>query len=99
MRYELLIRLDELVIFRPLRKAQLRTIANSVDLYAAENDFPTDLRAVVEVKYLKDKQLVDPWKEDIIYNYPATKDSELNYDLCSKGPDKVEGNDDDICND
>ena len=27
MRYELLIRLDELVIFRPLRKAQLRTIA------------------------------------------------------------------------
>jgi general secretion pathway protein G len=27
-------------------KAQIRTVANAVDLYAVENDFPTDLRDV-----------------------------------------------------
>ena len=76
-------------------RAQLRTVANAVDLYAAENDFPTDLREVVETRLVKEKQLVDPWKQDIIYSQPAQR----SHDLCSKGPDKVEGNDDDICND
>ncbi len=80
-------------------KAQLRTVANGVDLFAAENDFPSDLRDVVESKLVKEKQLVDPWKQDFIYNYPATKGQDNAYDLCSKGPDKVEGNDDDICHD
>lgn len=80
-------------------KAQLRTVANAIDLYAVENDFPTDLREVVDTKLLKEKQLKDPWKEDVIYNYPASRSSENRYDLCSKGADKVEGNDDDVCND
>ena len=80
-------------------RAQLRTVANAVDLYAAENDFPTDLREVVETRLVKEKQLVDPWKQDIIYSQPAQRSQDNAYDLCSKGPDKVEGNDDDICND
>ena len=80
-------------------KAQLRTVANAVDLYAAENDFPSDLRVVLESKLIKEKQLVDPWKQDFIYSYPASRNADNQYDLCSKGPDKVEGNDDDICND
>ncbi|MCB9727313.1 MAG: type II secretion system protein GspG [Deltaproteobacteria bacterium] len=79
-------------------KAQLRTVANGVDLYAAENDFPTDLRDVLEKKYVQEKQLKDPWKEDLIYSYPASRNSDNQYDLCSKGPDKVEGSEDDICN-
>ena len=80
-------------------KAQLRTVANAVDLYAAENDFPSDLRTVLEDKLIKEKQLVDPWQQDFIYSYPASRNSDNAYDLCSKGPDKVDGSDDDICND
>jgi len=80
-------------------EAGLRTVANAVDLYAAENDFPSDLRVVLEDKLIKEKQLVDPWKQDLIYSYPGSRNPDNAYDLCSKGPDKVEGNDDDICND
>ena len=80
-------------------KAQLRTVANAVDLYAAENDFPSDLRVVLEDKLIKERQLVDPWRQDFIYSYPGSRNPDNTYDLCSKGPDKVEGNDDDICND
>ena len=78
-------------------KAQLNTVANGIDLYAVENDFPTDLREVLEKRYVKEKQLQDPWKQDLIYNYPASRDPDGAYDLCSKGPDKVDGSEDDIC--
>jgi len=42
-------------------KAQLRQVANAVELYAVENDWPTDLREVLDAKMIKEKQLVDPW--------------------------------------
>jgi len=80
-------------------KAQLRQVANAVELYAVENDWPTDLREVLDAKMIKEKQLVDPWKQDLLYSYPASRGTDNKYDLCSKGPDKVEGNDDDVCND
>ena len=67
-----------------------------VRLYAATQ--MTDLRDVLEKKYVQEKQLKDPWKEDLIYSYPASRNSDNQYDLCSKGPDKVEGSEDDICN-
>mgnify|MGYP002638260589 FL=1 len=80
-------------------KAQLRQVANAVELYAVENDWPTDLREVLDAKMVKEKQLTDPWKQDLIYSYPASRGNDNRYDLCSKGADKVEGNDDDVCND
>lgn len=40
---------------------------------------------------------MDPWQEPYIYRYPSVK-SKDGYDLFSKGPDKVEGNADDIGN-
>ncbi len=80
-------------------KAQLRQVANAVELYAVENDWPTDLREVLDAKMVKEKQLVDPWKQDLLYSYPASRGNDTRYDLCSKGPDKVDGNDDDVCND
>ena len=64
-----------------------------------ENDWPTDLREVLDAKMVKEKQLVDPWKQDLLYSYPASRGGDNRYDLCSKGPDKVDGNDDDVCND
>ncbi|MDP6943751.1 MAG: type II secretion system protein GspG [Myxococcota bacterium] len=80
-------------------RAQMRTVANAVELYAVENDWPTDLREVVDARMIKEKLLQDPWKQDLIYSYPASRGNDNRYDLCSKGPDKVEGNDDDVCND
>jgi len=40
---------------------------------------------------------LDPWEEPFVYRYPGTK-NKGGYDLLSKGPDKVEGTDDDIGN-
>lgn len=79
-------------------KAQLRTIANALTIYAAEEDFPNSLSVLTEGAGapLKPEKLKDPWKQEVIYNYPSARgDSE--FDLCSKGPDKQEGTEDDIC--
>ena len=43
------------------------------------------------------KAPVDPWGEPYQYRYPGTK-NKSGYDLYSKGPDKVDGTDDDIGN-
>jgi len=40
---------------------------------------------------------LDPWGEPYQYRYPGTKNKD-GYDLFSKGPDKVEGTEDDIGN-
>ena len=40
---------------------------------------------------------VDPWTEPYQYRYPGVK-NKGGYDLFSKGPDKVEGTEDDIGN-
>ena len=41
--------------------------------------------------------LLDPWNEPYQYRYPGTK-NKGGYDVWSKGPDKVDGTDDDIGN-
>lgn len=40
---------------------------------------------------------LDPWGEPYMYRFPGTH-NKSGYDLWSKGPDKVDGNDDDIGN-
>lgn len=40
---------------------------------------------------------LDPWQEPYGYRYPGTK-NKGSYDIFSKGPDKVEGTEDDIGN-
>jgi general secretion pathway protein G len=48
--------------------------------------------------YLQDAKLpVDPWGEPYQYRYPGVKNKN-GYDLWSKGPDKIDGTDDDIGN-
>ena len=45
------------------------------------------------------KMPTDPWAEPYQYRYPGTKNKASGgYDLFSKGPDKVEGTEDDIGN-
>ena len=41
--------------------------------------------------------ILDPWGEPYQYRYPGTK-NKSNYDLYSKGPYKIDGNEDDIGN-
>lgn len=82
-------------------EAQLDTVAGSLTLYAAENGYPSDLRVLVEQKppLLKEKRLEDPWGNELVYNYPASRNPDNRFDLCSKGPDGVAGNEDDVCHD
>ena len=80
-------------------KSQLANIANAVQMYALDGDYPSSLTVLTEGAGapLKPKQLKDPWGQEIQYQYPAS-DRSREFDLCSNGPDKRAGGDDDICN-
>jgi len=48
--------------------------------------------------YVKGKSVpLDQWKQDYIYSSPG-QNNPSSYDIFSKGPDKIEGTDDDITN-
>lgn len=88
-------------------KGDISTLSTALDVYYADQgEYPAQgvgLSALIEkgsdnqcfIKGCKLKK--DPWKEDFIYRYPGTKNPE-GFDVCSKGPDKQEGTEDDICN-
>lgn len=57
--------------------------------YARKRDVPPSLQALVDVKYLKAEQLVDPWGTPYRLDDHGT--------VCSSGPDKTAGTTDDIC--
>ena len=80
-------------------KAQIRNISQALDIFAADSDYPTSLNVLAEGPGapLKERQLKDPWGQPFVYNYPSRRGDAV-YDLCSKGPDRKEGTDDDICN-
>jgi general secretion pathway protein G len=85
-------------------KLQLRKVAQVLINYAEdvennEEGYPSSLDKLTEGKFplLRKKDLKDAWAQPLIYNYPAQKNTEAQFDLCSKGPDKKEGTDDDIC--
>ena len=79
-------------------KSQLANIANAVQMYALDGDYPASLSVLTEGvgAPLKPKQLKDPWNQEFQYQYPAS-DRSREFDLCSGGPDKRAGGDDDIC--
>lgn len=59
---------------------------------ARYREFPESLDVLVEKKKLTKKQVIDPWNKPLIYEV-----GDQDFRLCSSGPDKVAGNDDDIC--
>jgi len=70
-----------------------RRVAEEVAAYRARyREFPESLDVLVEKKKLTKKQLVDPWNKPLIY-VPGDSD----FQLCSSGPDKNPGTQDDIC--
>lgn len=80
-------------------KTQVQKVASALmNYYIHERDFPATLDDLASGKNspLKESQLKDPWGEPFVYNVPATR-GQGDFDLCSKGPDKREGSDDDIC--
>ena len=79
-------------------KIQLNTIAQAINnYYLEENDYPSSLEDLTKGHNapLKEKQLKDPWGQEFIYS--TSTHGEADFTLCSKGPDKREGTDDDIC--
>ena len=88
-------------------KGDISTFNTALDFYYnLEGDYPNQgqgLNALTEPgedgkRYLKQAIIPkDPWKQDLIYRYPGTKNSD-SYDVCSKGEDKQEGTQDDLCN-
>ncbi len=88
-------------------KGDISTFNTALDFYYnLEGDYPNQgqgLDALTEPgddgkRYMKQSQLPnDPWKQPYVYRYPGTKNSD-SYDVCSKGEDKQEGTQDDICN-
>ena len=79
-------------------KTQIHTVSQVIDVATLrDGEPPNSLQDLIERKLLKESQLKDPWKQELMYSVPGRND--LPYDLCSKGPDKREGGDDDMCND
>lgn len=76
-------------------KTQVATIGGVIEAHEARHgDFPDSLQTLAEGKRAKLKQanLKDPWKKDLIYSSSGD-----GFSLCSGGPDKKSGTDDDIC--
>jgi general secretion pathway protein G len=75
-------------------KAQVSQIGSIASVYMMTNgEYPDSLDELIG-KGLKKSQLKDPWGRDWFYN-PSGDDG--NFELCSGGPDKREGGEDDIC--
>lgn len=71
------------------------TIPGVLDTYrATRREYPESLEALVEMKRLRKNQLQDAWNQPLTYEV-----TETGFRLCSGGPDKRNGGNDDICND
>jgi general secretion pathway protein G len=80
-------------------KAQLDNISNHLEMYLYEKgEYPTSLSELTKTEkgkgkaILKRSQLKDPWKQKLDYSAEGEA-----FKLCSGGPDKRLGGDDDIC--
>jgi general secretion pathway protein G len=84
-------------------KGNIGTLVAYIQTFTLENSGrppsqSAGLRALVTKNIIKDDQLLtDPWGEPVEYKQPATR-SRDKFDVWSKGPDGITGNDDDIGN-
>ncbi len=85
------------------KKSSAETLVNnvskSVTSYAVTHrQLPRDLDQLIDGRYIKKNQAVDPWGNDLDYDVDSIRDID-GWTLCSGGPDGVAGNSDDICSD
>ena len=59
-------------------------------------DCPTSVDELVKAVGKKGQSTKDPWGSDYVVSCPSQHD--LDIDVCSNGPDKQQGTDDDVCN-
>jgi general secretion pathway protein G len=91
-----------------IAKIEIAAIEGALDLYMVEvGSYPSEGEGLEVLRtnpgtsanwngpYLK-KMPSDPWQNPYLYRIPSQHG--LDYDLCSNGPDGIEGTDDDICN-
>lgn len=64
--------------------------------YLDEGEYPNSLDQLLQGYGIKEQDLRDPWKKELIYSSTPIRDGD-EYQLCSGGPDKNSGGEDDIC--
>ena len=78
--------------------ADVITYRNAIEAYALEHDdkYPKSLRELVggEIDYVMEVK-PDPWKNEYVFEVPAKRGNH-KYDIFSRGPDGIAGNEDDI---
>lgn len=78
-------------------KTLLDNVGKACASYAVTHrNLPSDLNELVERKYIKQNQLVDPWDNELEY-IPGSSGQIDDFSLCSSGPDGSSGTEDDIC--
>jgi len=84
-------------------KGNIGTLVGYIQTYSVESrgqppSQAAGLRALVTKRILGDDELlIDPWGEPVEYKVPSSR-SKDKFDVWSKGPDKISGNEDDIGN-
>lgn len=78
---------------------QVNKIAGVIQTYMLDGECPKSLEELTDGAnpFLKRKDLKDVWGQEWIFNCPGQKPG-VDFELCSKGPDRREGTEDDICN-
>jgi len=75
-------------------KMQIDTIKMGLDSYYLSHlEYPDSLQTLVDGGKLEEKQLLDPWKQPIVFRLTGPK----TYEICSGGEDGSIGGQDDIC--
>lgn len=73
----------------------VRNVGNQVDLYRSiRREYPNSLDVLVEERRIPKSQTIDPWRQPLSYEL-----TDLSFRVCSNGPDKQPGTQDDICSD
>lgn len=78
-------------------ETQINNLENMVEMYyttTTPNQLPNSLDDLTDgTMPITDEVPVDPWGNDYIYR----RHSDRSFEICSAGPDGVEGTEDDIC--
>lgn len=80
------------LIYPHITRNRIERIRQAVNIYRLnKKDLPGEIRELVEAGYIKDKEAIDAWGEEIIIK----KDGEVLV-IKSKGSDRKEGTEDDL---
>jgi len=77
-------------------RLQVKKVSSAAgQYYRMTGDPPMSIEALVDRKYITKKDLKDPWKSELSLETIDSPDQPVR--VCSYGPNKASGGDDDIC--